>query len=504
MSGSAQPTDDELVQAVCSQDLGAYIALMWPRFQMASHHLKLIEALERVERGEWDRLIVTMPPRHGKSLIVSQHFPAWYMGRNPWREFISVTYGQEKANDWGREVRNQFTDPLYQAVFPGVELRRDSKAAHRFSTPQGGSFFAAGRNASITGRGAGCIVWDDALKNREEADSPRIREKLKATYTSVVYTRLDPGGAIVLVATRWHDDDPIGWVLREHKHEGWRVIDFPALDEQQRALWPARFPKEWLLRRKRTLPQRDWDALYQQKPQTEEGAIIKRAYWKPWTDPLPVPQMIVVSIDTAFTEDEENDRSACVVWWLFADQKDGRQALLMRYAWAKRLEFPGLLDDVEATVKHFGVRGVALRVLVEAKASGHSVVQELRRRQPDLSVWAVNPEGDKVARAYATQPTFEAGKVFAIARVEKLGDEQEPAVVFRPWALSVIDECAIFPRSDADDQVDAVTQGIGHIRKLGVTFFPEDDPPPPAVDHRGRPVAGPGSKGGFYGPVGQE
>lgn len=503
MPAAAAPASDrELLQGVCSQDLGAYIAAMWPRFSVARHHRRLLDALERVERGACDRLIVTMPPRHGKSLIVSQHFPAWFLGRNPQREVICATYAQEKADDWGREVRNQFADPLFQEIFPGVSLRADSKAARRFKTPQGGSFFAAGRNASITGRGAGVFVVDDPLKGREEADSPTIREKLKSWYSSVVYTRLDPGGAIVLVATRWHDDDLIGWAMREHCHEGWEVIDFPAIDDGGRALWPERFNLDWLLRRKRTLPDRDWQALYQQRPQADEGGIIKRGWWKPWTAAPPArPQMVLVSLDSAYTAAEENDRSACTVWWLFADERDGRQALLLRYAWAKRLEFSELVSELEATVSHFGVKGAALRVLIEAKASGLSVIQELRRRQPKLSVWAVQPQGDKVARAYAAQPAFEAGKVFAMARVEKLGDEAVAEPVFRPWAREVIDECAAFPRAALDDLVDSTTQAIGHVRQTGVTFFAEDDPPPPAVDRRGMPK---GWKGGFrpYAPPG--
>lgn len=499
-------TDLELLQAVCSEDLGAYIAAMWPRFSLAPHHMRLLDALERVERGVCDRLIVTMPPRHGKSLIVSQHFPAWFLGRNPQREVICATYAQEKADDWGREVRNQFADPLFQSIFPGVALRADSKAARRFKTPQGGSFFAAGRNASITGRGAGVFVVDDPLKGREEADSPTIREKLKSWYASVVYTRLDPGGAIVLVATRWHDDDLIGWAMREHAHENWEVIDFPAIAEvggEERALWPGRFPLEWLHRRRRTLPSRDWEALYQQRPQASEGGIIKRAWWSPWVEAAPRPQMVVISLDPAYTANDENDRSACTVWWLFADERDGRQGLLLRYAWAKRLEFSDLVKEVADTAAHFGQKGVALRVLIEAKASGLSVVQELRRLQPGLSVWAVNPQGDKVARAYAAQPAFEAGKVFAMARREKLGDEGVLEPVFRPWAREVIDECAAFPRGKDDDLVDSVTQAVGHLRSIGVTFFPEDDPPPPAVDSRGMPRSGAGGAGGgFYRPVG--
>jgi predicted phage terminase large subunit-like protein len=496
--------DAALLQAVCSTDLGAYTAAMWPKFRVGQHHLRLLQALEDVEAKRIDRLIVTMPPRHGKSLLVSQHFPAWFLGRQPEREVICATYAQDKADDWGAEVRNQVGDPLYQMVFPGVALRQDSKSRRRFKTPQGGSFFAAGRNAPITGRGAGVFVVDDPLKGREEADSPTIREKLKSWYSSVVYTRLDPDGAIILVATRWHDDDLIGHVLRDHAHERWVLIEFPAISAKGEALWPERFPLSWLRRRQLSMVDRDWQALYQQRPVVDEGAIIRRKAWKPWTEPLPQPLMIVISLDTAFTEAEENDRSACTVWWLIPDQRDMRQALLLRFGWAKRLQFNELVDEVEATVKHFTIRDVPLRLLVENKASGLSVIQEMRRKLPKLSVWAVNPQGDKVARAYAAQPAFESGKVFAIARIETVGEQEkvrEP--VWRPWAREVIDECAVFPRGTLKDFVDSTTQAIAHFRTAGVTFFPEDDPPEPPVDKRGMPRGAPGARsGGFYGPVG--
>lgn len=468
--------------------LGGYIATMWPRFECNPHHARLIRELEAVERGEVKRLIVCFPPRHGKSLICSEHFPAWYLGRNPESYIIAATYAQELADDFGRKTRNQMKDPLYQRVFPGVSLRKDSQAAARLNTPQGGAYFALGRNGSMTGRGAHILLLDDMFKGREEADSEVIRAKVKSIYAEAAYTRLMTDGAIVLIGTRWHDDDLIGYVLKEHKHEGWRVVNFPALrfeDETPRALWPSRYPVEALLRIKRTVGQRAWEALYQQRPYVEEGAIIKRPWWQPWTNGVPRADFIIISLDTAYTEQDEGDASACTVWYVVQHEKDMRQAALLRYAWAKKLEFPELVDEVEATWDHFGQAGIPVRVLIEAKASGLSVIQELRRRVVDMPIWAINPKGDKVARAYSVQPAFEAGKIFAMALP---GPEGEPPT-FKPWAEQVIEQCVRFPRSDEKDLVDSVTQALRHIRDMGTNLMPEDDPPPPGMDSRGRPKA---------------
>jgi predicted phage terminase large subunit-like protein len=265
------------------ENLLAYVRLQFPSYRIGPHHRQIADALMAVERGDIKRLIIQAPPRHGKSMLTSEYFPAWFLGRNPDKYIICATYGQELADDFGRKVRNQMRDPIHHAPFPGCRLSEDSQSASRFGTEQGGSYFALGVGGAATGRGAHLLVVDDPLKGREEADSETYRRRLKEWYASVAYTRLMPGGAIIIMNTRWHEDDLTGWVLAEHEHENWTVIDLPALDEQEHALWPEMYDEEALSRIKKTIGQRVWQALYMQRPAPDTGDYFKRDWFKSYT-----------------------------------------------------------------------------------------------------------------------------------------------------------------------------------------------------------------------------
>lgn len=271
----------------------AYAAYQWPSYQDAAHHRLIARHLEAVERGDIKRLMITMPPRHGKSMLASEFFPAWYMGRNPGHYVVTATYAQDLADDFGRKVKNQIEDELFQQVFPGVGLADDSKSSKRFHvegrgggiehvTTQRGAFYAVGVGGPLTGRGAHLLLIDDPIKNREDADSEVQRRKVKDWYTSTAYTRLMPGGRIVIIQTRWHEDDLSGWLQAEHEHEGWVVLNLPAIDKAGVALWPDQYPIETLEQIKRALPPRDWSALYQQQPQPDEGTFFQREWLKSW------------------------------------------------------------------------------------------------------------------------------------------------------------------------------------------------------------------------------
>jgi predicted phage terminase large subunit-like protein len=264
-------------------------------FQDAAHHRLICRELQAVERGETNRLIITLPPRHGKSLICSENFPAWYLGRNPDHYVIAATYAQDLADDFGRKVRNQMLDASYQLIFPGVGLRTDSQSAKRFSVTSGGdtlttnregAYYAVGVGGPLTGRGAHLLLIDDPVKNREEAESELMRKKTKDWYTSTAYTRLMPNGRIVVIQTRWHEDDLAGWLLREHSHEGWKHIDLPAISPTGLALWPEQYDVTALEGIKRAIGPRDWSALYQQAPSPETGDYFK-ADWIKTCDVLP-------------------------------------------------------------------------------------------------------------------------------------------------------------------------------------------------------------------------
>lgn len=282
----------------------SYAAYQWPGYRDAAHHRLIARHLEAVERGEIKRLMITMPPRHGKSMLASEYFPAWYLGRNPDHYVAMATYAQELADDFGRKVKNQIGDPSFEAIFPGVRLADDSKSAKRFhingqeggyehGLNQRGAYYAVGVGGPLTGRGAHLLLIDDPVKNREDADSEIVRKKTRDWYTSTAYTRLMPGGRVVIIQTRWHEADLSGWLLAEHKHEGWVTLDLPAVNEAGEALWPEQYPLEELDRIKRALPPRDWSALYQQRPSPDTGDYFKRE-WIHLVDHLPPRESMLV------------------------------------------------------------------------------------------------------------------------------------------------------------------------------------------------------------------
>jgi len=275
----------------------SYAAYQWPGYRDAAHHRLIARHLEAVERGDIKRLMITMPPRHGKSMLASEFFPAWYLGRNPDHYVVTATYAQELADDFGRKVKNQIEDAAYSAIFPGVSLADDSKSAKRFhidgslggyehTTGQRGAFYAVGVGGPLTGRGAHLLLIDDPVKNREDAESEIIRKKTKDWYTSTAYTRLMPGGRIVIIQTRWHEDDLAGWLQTEHGHEDWTVLNLPAISDDGKALWPEQYDLDALEQIKRALPPRDWSALYQQRPSPETGDYFKRE-WLHLVDSVP-------------------------------------------------------------------------------------------------------------------------------------------------------------------------------------------------------------------------
>ena len=195
-------------------------------------HIKLLASkLEAVERGDIRRLAIFMPPRHGKSILTSEFFPAWYMGRNPDKFIICSTYAQDLADDFGRKVRNQLQDKQYEDLFPNAHLSTDSASVRRFHTSRGGVYFAVGAGSAITGRGAHLLLIDDPIKGREEADSQAMRKNLLDWYRATAYTRLMPNGSVILIQTRWHEDDLAGWILKETGHEGWDIVEFPCHSE---------------------------------------------------------------------------------------------------------------------------------------------------------------------------------------------------------------------------------------------------------------------------------
>jgi predicted phage terminase large subunit-like protein len=438
--------EQQEILALARDDLACYAVAMCHGFELAEHHRLIVDQLEGVERGEIKRLMISLPPRHGKSLLASQIFPGWYLGRHPDREIIIATYGQDLSDHFGRRVRDMVSDPLHRAIFPEFRLANDNASMRQFSTTQKGSYFAVGRGGALTGRGAHLLLLDDPLKDFAEACSEVTRRSLHDWYSSVAYTRLQPGAAIVLISTRWHEDDLAGRLLRESGGKGWEVLSLPAIaevDESFRrageALWPERFSREALEQIRRDVGGAIWTSLYQQRPAAAEGAVFNRRWWRFYREP-PACRRIIQSWDTAFKAGSQNDYSVCTTWGVL----DHGYYLLS--FWSGRVDFP----ELKRLVDSLGNEWRPHAILVEDAASGQSLIQELRHKTL-LPIIPVKIDRDKISRAQAITPLIEAGKVFL----------PESA----PWLTEFVDELAAFPMGVHDDAVDSTTQALNYLRQ---------------------------------------
>ena len=411
----------------------SYAAYQWPGYTIGKHHALIASKLQAVERGDIKRLIISMPPRHGKSMLASEFFPAWYIGRNPDKYIIAASYAQELADDFGRKVRNQLSDPCYGAIFPDVSLRDDSSSAKRFHTNKGGSYFAAGVGGPVTGRGAHLLLIDDPVKNREDAESDTNRRKIRDWYTSTAYTRLMPSGAIVIIMTRWHEDDLVGWQLEEGTEE-WDVLELPAINEDGEALWPEQYSMTDLERIKRTLPARDWSALYQQRPSPEEGSYFLRE-WFNYYNELPQHLRYYIASDYA-TKDGEGDYTVHLV---FATDPANRIYLVDLWRGQRDTFVWG-----EALID-LGQKYKPVEAGEEAGQIRNSMKPFLDRLQRERGVhfyrkgWA--SASDKQARAQSIRGMLSMGSVYFPANA--------------PWLGEFERELLMFPNGAYDDQVDA-------------------------------------------------
>jgi hypothetical protein len=295
-------------QERCRQNFLPFVREMWPPFIGGKHHQIMAEAFERVARGDLKRLIINMPPRHTKSEFASYLFPSWYLGLYPEKKVIQTAHTAELAVGFGRKVRNLVGSQEYQNVFQ-TKLSSDSKAAGRWNTDKGGDYFAIGVGGAVTGKGADILIIDDPHSEQEAMmGSPTVYERVFEWYSSGPRQRLQPGGSIVIVMTRWSKKDLTGQILQsaaKKDSDEWEVIELPALMPSGKPLWPEFWKREELESIKLELPVGKWEAQYQQNPTSEEGAIIKREMWMTWENEKP-PEVdyIIQSWDTAFREEQ--------------------------------------------------------------------------------------------------------------------------------------------------------------------------------------------------------
>jgi predicted phage terminase large subunit-like protein len=305
---------EKRARLAATETLAAFTEYTFPQYRTAEHHRLICEKLEAVERGEIDRLMIFMPPRHGKSELASKRFPAWYLGRNPDKQVITASYNSDLAGDFGRQVRNIVREQRFRNVFPSVTLAEDSQAANRWNTSAGGSYVAAGVGTAVTGRGAHLLLIDDPVKDREEAESETRRETVYNWYSSTAYTRLMPGGAVILIQTRWHEDDLAGRLLEAEAKGGdkWDKLILPAILSNGQALWPEWYPIDALNRTKAAIGPRDWSALYQQQPAPDDGTFFLKAWFKRHENP-PERCHVYMTSDYAVTEGD-GDYTEHAIW----------------------------------------------------------------------------------------------------------------------------------------------------------------------------------------------
>jgi len=434
--------------------LRSFARLMNKSFNYEPTHIRQIsQALEKVEKGEIKRLMIFMPPRHGKSTLASEMFPAWYLGRNPNKNIIFATYNQTFANDFGRKVRNHMLDERYREAFPTTILSGDSTAANRFHTTKGGAYFAVGMDASITGRGAHCLIIDDPIKNREEADSSLIRHKIKEWYSSTAYTRLEPEGSIIIIQTRWHNDDLSGWLLNEKK-EDWTVLTLPALTTDsngvQQALWPERYSVDHLNKIKSTVSSRDWAALYMQTP-TEDGGEVFKEEWVQYYQTMPsLKEMnIYVVVDPANSKNPNSDNTAILV---LGANKDGNIYLLD--GWVDKLNLKereqilfNIHEQYQPKIVYYEKYGMQLDI--------EYMKQAMEYRNYRFAIQEVGGNIPKVDRVTRLVPYFEDRKIFLPQFLKKrnyMGREVDLVAYF------LDEEYRQFPYARHDDMIDAFSR----------------------------------------------
>jgi predicted phage terminase large subunit-like protein len=417
-----------------------------PAYQAAGHHRRIAEKLEAVERGEIKRLMILMPPRHGKSELASRRFPAFYIGRNPGKQIIAASYNSDLANDFGREVRNIVASPEFGALFQ-TSLAADSSAANRWHTESGGMYVAAGVGTAITGRGADALLIDDPFKDREEADSELRRQRVWDWYTSTAYTRLMPGGAIVVINTRWHDDDLSGRLLEEQERGGdkWEVLSLSAIDDEGGALWPEWYPLDRLEQIRAVLPARDWNALYQQNPIPDDGDYFK-ADWFGEYDEAPDGLSVYGASDYAVTE-KGGDYTEHGVAGV-----DMNSNLYVLDWWRKQATSDVWIEaKCDLIIKHkpacwFGEAGPIRR----------AVEPFLMRRMTDRRAFCriewLPSIADKPTRARTIQGMASMGKIFLPKNA--------------PWKADLLNQLLRFPAGKYDDGVDVLSlfgRGMQHI-----------------------------------------
>jgi len=454
-------------------DLIEFCKAMMPDFIVGKHHRILADMLMGIERGDKDRVCVNIPPRHGKSQLVSIFYPAWYLGRNPDKKVMMVSHTTDLAVDFGRKVRNIIASEAYRSIFPTVKLSSDSKSAGRWSTNVGGEYYACGVGSALAGRGADLLLIDDPHSEQDVISGNfSVFEKAYEWYTFGARTRLMPGGRVAIIQTRWHMDDLTGRVVKDmannERADQYEVIEFPAIlhvndpdtgKPVDKPLWPEFFDIEALLRTKASMPVFQWNAQYQQQPTAEEAAIVKREWWNEWEkDDPPSCEYVIMSLDSAAEKHNRADYTALTTWGVFLNEETSAYNIILLNSIKERLEFPELKELAMEQYTDWEPDAF----IVEKKSSGVALYQEMRRM--GLLVQEYTPHrgsGDKLARLNSVSDIVASGLCW---------------VPQTRWAEEVVEEIAGFPFMSNDDLVDSTVMALMRFRQGGFIRLPSDEP----------------------------
>ena len=441
-----------------------FITHVYPGYKVGPHHAKLARIFEEIAAGRKKRVIVNIAPRHGKSEMISYLAPAWFLGKFPQKKVIMASHTADLAVNFGRRVRNLVGSDLYHDIFPQVELQADSKSASRWGTNFNGEYFAIGVGGALAGRGADLFIIDDP-HSEQEAKQGRadVFEPAWEWFQSGPVQRLMPGGAIIVVMTRWSKMDLTGKIVdhmtKNEDADQWEVVEFPAI-LNEKPLWPDFWTIEELLAKKASMDVRYWQAQYMQQPTSEEGALIKREWWQVWQDENP-PQCehIIMTLDTAQEKTNRSDYNALLTWGVFFNEETKNYNIILLNSVKERLEFPELKQRVLDEYKEWQPDSF----IVEKKSNGAALYQEMRRMGVPLSEFTPGKGQDKISRVNAVSDLFAAGIVW---------------VPDRRWAWEVVEECNDFPSGTHDDLVDATTLALLRFRQGGFIRLPSDEPEP--------------------------
>jgi predicted phage terminase large subunit-like protein len=455
-----------------------FVHKVWPHFIDGAHHVRMARAFERVARGECKRLIINMPPRHTKSEFASYLLPAWFLGNFPHKKVIQTSHTAELAVGFGRKVRNLVDSEIFHEIFPGVGLRADSQAAGRWNTSAGGDYFAIGVGGAVTGKGADILIIDDPHSEQEAAlaeINPEIYDKVYEWYTSGPRQRLQPGGSIIIVMTRWSKKDLTGQVVKAASQRGgddWEVIEFPAILPSGNPLWPQFWSLKELSALKEELPNQKWMAQYMQNPTSEQSAIVKREWWQIWEEESPpYCEFVLQSWDTAFEKNNRADYSACTTWGVFYQPDDAgisQANIILLNAFRDRLEFPSLKKKAIEEFKEWDPDSI----IIEKKATGAPLIYEMRSMGIPVQEFTPGKGNDKISRLNAVADLFASGRVW---------------VPNTQWAEEVVDEVASFPGGEHDDYVDSVSLAMMRFRRGGYIRTLLDEPEEVREFRRQRP-----------------